>query len=260
MIDINFNALPILIFAHKFTTDDFRTHFKQTNKQIEITAITEGKITIICNGKEETAQKGDILCRFNRASDVDCNALHTHHTTCFAVDIKEGDTALSMPSIIRSPENFSSCLHIIDKIIQESLKSPQNHLKLSGLFIQLIGEVDIACNPSQTQNSPGEQRYVDRAKKYIYEHITEPIAQNDIANHLGITPEYLCFIFKRCENRSVIRFINEIKLTHVKSLMENNNLSLKQASMQYGFSDPNYVSKLYKKYYNETLSQALKIL
>jgi len=139
-----------------------------------------------------------------------------------------------------------------------SSSNPENTLKLSGLFIQLIGEVEQAVRVSHIKASPGEIRYVDRAKKYIYEHISEPIAQNDIATFLDITPEYLCSIFKKCEGRSVIRFINETKLTRIKMLMENNQLSLRQASAQYGFSDPNYVSKLYKKYYNETITQAAK--
>ena len=29
---------------------------------------------------------------------------------------------------------------------------------------------------------------------------------------------------------------------------------------QYGFTDPNYVSKLYKKYYNETITQNAKAM
>ena len=56
-----------------------------------------------------------------------------------------------------------------------------------------------------------------------------------------------------------MRFINEIKLTHVRSLMENDRLTLSQAAAQYGFSDPNYVSKLYRRYFNETITEAVKI-
>ena len=46
----------------------------------------------------------------------------------------------------------------------------------------------------------------------------------------------------------------ELKLENVRNLMETRNIPLWQAAAQYGFSDPNYVSKLYKKYYNDNIT------
>ena len=40
--------------------------------------------------------------------------------------------------------------------------------------------------------------------------------------------------------------------------MQTKHIPLNRAAAQYGFSDPNYVSKLYKKYYNESITQAAK--
>lgn len=102
--------------------------------------------------------------------------------------------------------------------------------------------------------------YIKRAKRYIYDHITEPIVQKDVALMLGITPEYLCTIFKKSEGRSLIRFINEAKLSLIRNMMENEQTTLAKAATQYGFTDPNYVSRLYKKYYNETITQNAKAM
>jgi len=259
MADIVFRSLPKLIFAHKYADPNgYHNHLPKSSKQLEITVQTEGEINVEYDGNHDTVRKGDVTCRYNTDVYINTEEYHSHHTVCFTMDIDDERSTFVFPAIIHSPANASACLHLIDKIIQESIRNPENTLKLSGLFIQLIGEVEQAVRVSHIKASPGEIRYVDRAKKYIYEHISEPIAQNDIATFLDITPEYLCSIFKKCEGRSVIRFINETKLTRIKMLMENNQLSLRQASAQYGFSDPNYVSKLYKKYYNETITQAAK--
>lgn len=259
MADIVFRSLPNLIFAHKYVAPNgYHNHLPKTNKVLEITVVTEGEMVAERDGICYVTQKGDVCCRYDADVHVSSSGYHSHHTVCFTIDLDEEKTSFVFPAVLHSPANSSTCLHLIDKIIQESIRNPENTLKLSGLFIQLIGEVEQAARISHIKASPAEIRYVDRAKKYIYEHISEPIAQNDIASFLEITPEYLCYIFKKCEGRSVIRFINETKLSRVKMLMESNQLSLRQASAQYGFSDPNYVSKLYKKYYNETITQAAK--
>ena len=259
MAEIVFRSLPKLIFAHKYADPNgYHNHLPKSSKQLEITVQTEGDINVEYDGNHDTVRKGDVTCRYNNDVYINSEKYHSHHTVCFTMDLDEEKTSFVFPAVIHSPANSSTCLHLIDKIIQESIRNPENTLKLSGLFIQLIGEVEQAVRASHIKVSPGEALYVDRAKRYIYEHIYEPIAQNDIARFLDITPEYLCSVFKKCEGRSVIRFINETKLTQVKSLIENNNLSLKQAALQYGFTDPNYVSKLYKKYYNETITQAIK--
>ena len=102
------------------------------------------------------------------------------------------------------------------------------------------------------------ERYVRQAKRYIFEHLSQPIKQSEIAAFLGITSEYLCNVFKKSEHTSVMRFINEAKLTQIRSMMESKGIPLHQAALQYGFADPNYVSRLYKKYYGRALTEEVK--
>ena len=85
-------------------------------------------------------------------------------------------------------------------------------------------------------------------------HLKEPILQKEVAAHLLITPEYLCNIFKKATGESLIKFINSVKLTKIRALILHENLKLNQAAILYGYSDPNYVSKLYKKYYGHNIT------
>jgi AraC-like DNA-binding protein len=55
-----------------------------------------------------------------------------------------------------------------------------------------------------------------------------------------------------------MRFINETKLARIRLMMESKGISLHQAALQYGFADPNYVSRLYKKYYGRALTEEIK--
>jgi AraC-like DNA-binding protein len=100
--------------------------------------------------------------------------------------------------------------------------------------------------------------YASRAKRYIYGHLNLPIQQRDVAAHLGITPEYLCAVFKKSEGISVMRFINTVKLSRIRSLMEKEGLTLAQAAQRYGYADPNYVSRLYKQYFHINITDAVQ--
>ena len=55
-----------------------------------------------------------------------------------------------------------------------------------------------------------------------------------------------------------MRFINETKLTGIRLMMESKGIPLHQAAAQYGFSDANYVSRLYKKYYGRPITEAVR--
>jgi AraC-like DNA-binding protein len=71
---------------------------------------------------------------------------------------------------------------------------------------------------------------------------------------LGITPEYLCTVFKKSTGETVMRFVNRLKLNGVRSLMESERVPLYNAAEHFGFSDPNYVSRLYVKLFGECIT------
>ena len=72
--------------------------------------------------------------------------------------------------------------------------------------------------------------------------------------HLDISPEYLCAIFKKTEGITIMRYINKHKLEGIKTLMEQTNLHLYEAAGLYGYSDPNYVSRLYKQLFGYNIT------
>jgi len=68
-----------------------------------------------------------------------------------------------------------------------------------------------------------------------------------VAEHLSISPEYLCYVFKKATGISVMKYTNMTKLHAMRNLMEKENLYLYEAASLFGYSDPNYVSRLFRK-------------
>ncbi|MBQ8322453.1 MAG: helix-turn-helix domain-containing protein [Clostridia bacterium] len=71
---------------------------------------------------------------------------------------------------------------------------------------------------------------------------------------MGITSEYLCAVFKKANEVSLIMFINQTKLSKIRSVMKRENRKLYEAAEPYGYSDPNYMSRLFKKYYGKNVT------
>lgn len=95
---------------------------------------------------------------------------------------------------------------------------------------------------------------VQKAKNYIRLHINEPITQKEVASYLGISPGYLCSLFQKAEHTPLIQYVNRQKLTEIKILMEQKHLKLNEAASLYGYSDPNYVSRLYKNIFQHNIT------
>jgi len=256
MLGLKVKGIPKILFAHKYGAVDYSASIPAFSGRIEITSVIDGELTVTQDGATYTARRGDVLCNFYRSEmTVRSTGYHSHITVCFSVDVEPIEESKLQKACYFAKElgNNDACIGIIDRIIRTHLMYPESQLKISGLFLQLLGELDSLSN-RQDGCSPSDRHYVARAKRYIYDNISTPIQQKDIAAFLGVTPEHLCSVFKRCEGRSVIRYINEIKLMNVRDLMEKKGATLSQAAPQLGFTDPNYVSRLYKKYYGRNLT------
>lgn len=125
---------------------------------------------------------------------------------------------------------------------------------MNGLFLQLLGEISALAQTQTSEQTAPSLYYVHKAKAFIKERLTKPITQKEIAAHLHITPQYLCQLFKSATGETVISYINRTKLNRIRILIERENVKLYQAAELYGYADPNYVSRLYKKYYGHTIT------
>ncbi|MBO5273979.1 MAG: helix-turn-helix transcriptional regulator [Clostridia bacterium] len=258
---ITVSSLPNIRFAHSYEADVYDRCLHQDNRPIEILYVTEGYLEMFYCGEHFIANKGDILCMLYESDPImHSAAYHSHRTVGFSIDYTQSDTdspgALLLPGVTPVCPQSEDCQRLMMEIARMNSLYPEDTICCGGLFLQLLSKLN---NINRTALAPNkEYLYVKRAKKFIYDRIGVPIRQRDVAQHLGITPEYLCAVFKKSEGIPIMRFINSVKLTNVRSLMEKEGLSLAQASQLYGYSDPNYVSRLYKQYFHINITDAVQ--
>ncbi len=248
--------LPKIDFAHTFSADSYRLKIKPKPNTIEIAYISKGSLHFDTDGEDLLIKSGSIVLNpYLRPVIFHSDEYHEHHTVSFLMefslsDLPESPSSVPLPSVISSPNE--RCYRLIDDIIRIHTLNADSGLKTAGMCLQLLYE--IGANPDRLDISP----YIKKVKNYVFRHLNEPIRQADIANALGITPEYLCDVFKRCENTTVMSYVNRVKLDKIRAVMEKEHLPLYKASELYGYADPNYVSRLYKKIFHTNISDRIK--
>ena len=107
----------------------------------------------------------------------------------------------------------------------------------------------------QAQNT----RPIRMVLKYIEEHYTDPIRQEDAALLVTLNPAYLSNIFKKETGENFVDYLNSYRIGQARELLKASNLSINEIAYSTGFQDARYFSKLFKKYVGITPKDYRKI-
>lgn len=252
MKTIEVKSLPKIRFAHEFSQIDYKNQFAEQSGYIEITYIVQGGLNSRTKSGQITANIGDVTCTlFDTEREVYTSGPHTHRTVCARVEWCLSPQGLMLPTLIKAADS-ERIRQLIDRAVLSQNSYLGSPAREAELFLSLLCEIDRAASKSQTS---GEEVYARRAKRYVAKHLREPITQREIAKSLGITPGYLCAVFKKTQGQTLMQYINRAKLLAVRGIMEKENLHLYEAAALYGYTDPNYVSRLYKKIFLKNITE-----
>ncbi|MDO1446876.1 AraC family transcriptional regulator [Rhodocytophaga aerolata] len=86
---------------------------------------------------------------------------------------------------------------------------------------------------------------------YVRQHIYYPdkLRMENLAEHMGYSPNYLSIFFKRQTGESLQQYILRYKLKLVETRLRYSEWSISQIAYELGFTDESHLSKLFKKYY-----------
>lgn len=194
--------------------------------------------------------------------------LHRHTAAIFIIGCRNrkrvafysppDGTYVTLPLVIPPTPGSSEIFTAIRTIMSKHPnQSELNHFESCADFMGLIHKINkLMMDAKGIDNaSPGNRRYCDRAKQYIAQNIEKKISVGEIATAAGVSKNYLTNIFSQSEGMPLIEYINRRKLTHMLALIDSENYSLSQAGEQVGISDPNYISRIFKRYYGMTFSE-----
>lgn len=258
MKTIDLYSLPAMRFAHTHSCDSYQSIFSPRENIIEVSYISAGELHIETEQQCVVAKQNDIICLLHNSNMRICSKdFHSHHTVCANVDWKYLDSPVSgfyLPILTTQSLDTSHIRQLIDSFIYGQNSYEESHIRNAYQFLTILAEIDALYQKTAGISLPKNHIYVERAKKYVHKHLHEQITQAQVAEHLGITPGYLCSLFKNTQRMSLIHYINRTKLEAISQIMEREHLKLYEAAERFGYTDANYVSRLYKKMFHHSIT------
>ncbi|MCT4633095.1 MAG: response regulator [Firmicutes bacterium] len=99
-----------------------------------------------------------------------------------------------------------------------------------------------------------EQKNIDysditiKGIEFIEDHRYEDISLEAASKTIGVSPQYLSKIFKQDTSKSFKEYHKEIRMNKAKSLLSEDNMTIKEISDYLGYMDYNYFIRTFKKH------------
>ena len=111
------------------------------------------------------------------------------------------------------------------------------------------------CRAIRDQKEDQSNSAVKKAMLYIQENYSRDISLDDVSSQVNISPYYFSKIFKEETGENFIEYLTRVRIDKAKELLVDANVSVKEAGIQSGYSDPNYFSRIFKKQMDMTPSE-----
>ncbi|HEX4140465.1 MAG TPA: AraC family transcriptional regulator [Candidatus Methylacidiphilales bacterium] len=90
--------------------------------------------------------------------------------------------------------------------------------------------------------------YVPAAERYIREKFAVIRTLGEVAAAVGIGYDHLRHLYKAQRGRSLVKYLNTVRLERAKTLLTHSRLPLKQVAAMSGFRDEYYFSAVFRRY------------
>lgn len=246
------------------------------HEDIEFIHILRGKMNYDVNGKKILLKEGDSLM---------INAAQMHYG--YSSNRQECDfiCVLFHPNLLTG--NRILCQSYIQPVIQNKnleylyfdAKTDGNeeiaaylknfislkNKKSTGYELEIIGNLHLLWSRLYRHKASmfpldGFPEYSDISLQktmvsYIYQHYTEKITLDDIADSANVCRSKCCSVFKRYLQQSPIDFLIAYRLKVSSNLLRDTDTSITQIALACGFNHLSYFSKLFLRHYGCTPSE-----
>lgn len=120
--------------------------------------------------------------------------------------------------------------------------------KLTNVFLEILNHLEFTNGNNQ------QYSLVNDITEYIQEHYAEPLTNESIGKQFGYHPVYINSLMRKIANTSLHQYVITTRLHQAMQMMMETTLSVEEISAAVGFSNPQYLSRLFKARFNVPLS------
>lgn len=126
-----------------------------------------------------------------------------------------------------------------------TIHSASNNSELANWFLSKITQ---ACHKIAGRSKKHGNALVEEAQRYIEENYEKEISLDEISRQLNISSYYFSKLFKETTKQNFVEYTTMVRLKRAKILLKDKRLGIKEIGIRIGYRDPNYFSRIFKKY------------
>ncbi len=112
------------------------------------------------------------------------------------------------------------------------------------LILQMI---HLALNWRDAAKAPSGANFVREAERYLRKEFQNIESLEQVARHVGLSSNHLRHLFKTVHGKSMIAYLNEVRLERAQSLLTHSRLPLKEIARLCGYKDEYYFSAVFRR-------------
>lgn len=152
-------------------------------------------------------------------------------------------------------ETFDSVEQIVESYRQATKCLVYNSDNVNIIYIDDVNDkllkdqytINVKENKSRNTNKIKMKLFED-VKNYIRENIEEELELEKVANNFGLSVYYFSRTFKEVTGVNFSDYVNKCRIDIAKELLLSGEMNVKEVCYKVGYNDPNYFSKVFKKY------------
>ncbi|MFT4416236.1 response regulator transcription factor [Fredinandcohnia humi] len=154
-------------------------------------------------------------------------------------------------------EDILASIHRVKVEIEEERRHAEEQNELRSKMKEFMalaeskGLPPIVEDPTQSVDiwkSNQVEKILTKAKEYIDARFSESLTLEEVAEYVELSPFYFSKIFKDRLGVTFIDYVTTVRINHAKKEMLDPSKSLKEICYSIGYRDPNYFSRVFKKY------------
>ena len=93
----------------------------------------------------------------------------------------------------------------------------------------------------------GKNPLIGKVKDYIFSHLHDKIKVSDIADKLGVNPNYLTGVFNKSEKLSLKKYILQEKIRRSQNLLKYSDYHIQEIGFYLGFSSHSHFTRKFQE-------------
>lgn len=161
--------------------------------------------------------------------------------------------------ILSGHDEFEYARSALQKGVSDYLLKPLDDKALNALLDRLASNKKLSVDDGdeepvvQDRDSESPSLLIERARLFIKENYTRPLALNDVAQALDVSPSYLSSVFKSDKGETYTKYILRLRMERAAKLLVSYKAGkVGDIAQEAGFTSTKYFDSAFKKYFGMT--------